>query len=140
MLYGAAEFSRDTDLAILASPANLARLQQALDDLRAEVVAVPAFEARYLRRGHAVHFRCQHPEASGMRIDIMTRMRGVAPFSRLWARRTSLTLPDGTRCEVMGLADLVQAKKTQRDKDWPMLKSVAHVRLLGEVRMVAQCD
>lgn len=27
VLYGAAEFSRDTDLAILASPANLARLR-----------------------------------------------------------------------------------------------------------------
>ena len=64
VLYGAAEFSRDTDLAILASSANLARLWEALDDLRAEVIAVP-------------------------------------PFSKLWARRTSLVLSDGARCEVM---------------------------------------
>jgi hypothetical protein len=122
VLYGAAEFSRDTDLAILASPANLKRLSAALDDLRAQVIAVPPFEARYLRRGHAVHFRCQIAEAAGMRVDVMTKMRGVAPFSSLWSRRTSLTLPDGTRCEVMGLADLVIAKKTQRDKDWPMVR------------------
>ena len=64
ILYGAAEFSRDTDFAVLASPlaspANLARLRQALDDLRAEVIAVPPFETKYLRRGHAVHFRCRH--------------------------------------------------------------------------------
>ena len=122
VLYGAAEFSRDTDLAILASPANLQRLQAALDDLDAHVIAVPPFEARFLRRGHAVHFRCQHPEAEGMRIDVMTRMRGVAGFSRLWARRMSVELPDGGRCDVMALPDLVQAKKTQRDKDWPMVR------------------
>jgi hypothetical protein len=51
VFYGAAEFSRDTDLAILASSENLARLNKALRDLNAEVVAVPPFEARYLRKG-----------------------------------------------------------------------------------------
>ena len=112
VLYGAAEFSRDTDLAILASAANFERLAAALRDLRAEVIAVPPFEAKYLRRGHAVHFRCHEKEAAGMRVDVMTKVRGVAPFSSLWSRRTSLTLPDGTRCEVVGLSDLVQAKKT----------------------------
>ena len=40
ILYGAAEFSRDTDLAVLASPANLNRLRTALDDLQADVIAV----------------------------------------------------------------------------------------------------
>jgi hypothetical protein len=35
--------------------------------LQAEVIAVPPFEARYLRKGHAVHFRCHHTEASDMR-------------------------------------------------------------------------
>jgi hypothetical protein len=122
VLCGAAEFSRDTDLAVLASPANLERLQAALDDLRAHVIAVPPFEAKYLRRGHAVHFRCQHEDALGMRIDVMTRMRGLDPFPKLWARRTTLQLPDGARCEVMSLPDLLKAKKTQRDKDWPMVR------------------
>jgi hypothetical protein len=122
VLYGAAEFSRDTDLAIPASRENLDRLRRALEDLRAEPVAVPPLELPHLRRGHAVHFRCRHPEAAGLRVDIMTRMRGVAPFSRLWARRTSVTLPDGTTCDVMGLPDLVQATKTQRDKDWSMVR------------------
>ena len=75
-----------------------------------------------MRRGHAIHFRCEHPEAEGMRVDVMTRMRGVAAFSRLWARRASFELTEGTRCEVLSVADLVQAKKTQRDKDWPMIR------------------
>jgi PHD/YefM family antitoxin component YafN of YafNO toxin-antitoxin module len=37
VLYGAAEFSRDTDLAILASEANAERLRKALGALEAEV-------------------------------------------------------------------------------------------------------
>jgi len=122
VLYGAAEFSRDTDLAILASPANLARLRRALTDLQAEVIAVPPFETRYLLKGHAIHFRSRHPESAGMRVDVMTKMRGVDPFSKLWRRRTTTMLEDGTKCDLLSLPDLVRAKKTQRDKDWPMLR------------------
>ena len=63
VLYGAAEFSRDCDVAILCEPQNLARLQQALDELHAEPITVPPFNEEYLRHGHAVHFRCHAPEA-----------------------------------------------------------------------------
>jgi len=122
VFYGAAEFSRDTDLIVLADAANLARLRRALDDLQAEVIAVPPFDPKYLMLGHAVHFRCQHPEAPQMRVDVMSRMRGVDAFSSLWKRRTTIELPDGTRCDLLSLPDLVQAKKTQRDKDWPMIR------------------
>lgn len=122
VFYGAAEFSRDTDLAILANDANLARLGRALADLQASTIAVPPFDLKYLRRGHAVHFRCQHPDAMRMRIDVMAKMRGVDPFPKLWKRRTSIELLDGTRCDLLSLPDLVQAKKTQRDKDWPMIR------------------
>ena len=126
VFYGAAEFSRDTDLAILASSENLARLKQALKDLQAEVIAVPPFDAKYLRKGHAIHFRCHHPEAIGMRVDVMTKMRGVDPFPKLWTRRTTIVV-DGDAINLMSLPDLVQAKKTQRDKDWPMVRRLIEV-------------
>lgn len=87
VFYGAAEFSRDTDLAILPSSENLARLKKSLKDLKVEVIAVPPFEVRYLRKGHAIHFRCNHTEALGMRVDVMTKMRGVDPFPKLWTRQ-----------------------------------------------------
>lgn len=122
VFYGAAEFSRDTDLAILADSANLVRLRRALDTLQAEPIAVPPFLLQYLRRGHALHFRCRHPEALRMRVDVMSKMRGVGRFASLWKRRTTLQLPDGSRCDLLSLPDLVQAKKTQRDKDWPMIR------------------
>ncbi len=59
VLYGAAEYSRDLDLAVMATPKALPALRGALDALSATVIAVPSFDLRYLDRGHAVHF--QHP-------------------------------------------------------------------------------
>lgn len=120
VLYGAAEFSRDTDLAILASDENLSRLRAALDDLRAERIAVPPFEKRFLDMGLAVHFRCGHEECPGLRIDVMSQMRGARPFAQLWQDRTTIELDDGA-VDVLSLPDLVAVKKTQRDKDWPMI-------------------
>jgi hypothetical protein len=122
VFYGEAEFSRDTDLAIVADAVNLARLRKALAELQAETIAVPPFALKFLRRGHAIHFRCQHPEALRMRVDVMAKMRGVDSFDKLWRRRTTIELPDGTKCDLLSLPDLVRAKKTQHDKDWPMIR------------------
>jgi hypothetical protein len=132
VFYGAAEFSRDTDIAVLAEPANLDRLQAALMDLQAECIAVPSFQLDFLLRGHAVHFRCGHPEAAEMRVDVMSVMRGVAPFPELWERRTELADADGTHYELLSLPDLVAAKKTQRDKDWPMLRRLLEADYYAE--------
>ena len=120
VLYGAAEFSRDTDVTVLAEAENLRRLQSALAELHAERIAVPPFEQRYLELGLAVHFRCRQSEAEGQRVDVMSQMRGVAEFPVLWERRTTLDT-QGETLELLALPDLVQAKKTQRDKDWPMI-------------------
>ena len=130
VFYGAAEFSRDTDLLILADAANLARLEAALRDLQAERIAVPPLALDYLQRGHAVHFRCHRPEAADIRVDVMARLRGVEEFEVLWSRRTTLTDTDGTVYELLSLPDLVQAKKTQRSKDWPMLQRLLEAHYL----------
>ena len=131
VLYGAAQFSRDTDLAILADAANLRRLRAALADLDAVEIAVPPCELRFLRRGHAVHFRCRHPEAVRMRIDVMAKMRGVDAFAKLWKRRVSIEVPRGGTVDVLDLPDLVAAKKTQRDKDWPMIGRLVEANYFG---------
>ena len=62
VFYGAAQFSRDADIAVLADDINLGLLQTALDELQAEVVAVPPFEQQYLDLGLAVHFRCRRAD------------------------------------------------------------------------------
>jgi hypothetical protein len=53
-------------------------------------------------------------------------MRGVDSFAKLWTRRTTIVV-DGDSINLMSLPDLVQAKKTQRDKDWPMLRRLLEV-------------
>jgi len=122
VLYGGAEFSRDTDVMVLAEPENLDRLASALAELQAERIAVPPFAAEYLRKGHAIHFRCRHPQAERLRIDVMSVLRGVAPFDELWQRRTTMELEGMPPLELLSLPDLINAKKTQRDKDWPMIR------------------
>jgi hypothetical protein len=107
---------------ILADDENLMRLNSALAELQAKCIAVPPYETQYLERGHAVHFRCHHTEATGMRLDVMTRMRGCDEFAALWERRMTLQDADGMTYELLGIEDLVTAKKTQRDKDWPMIR------------------
>jgi hypothetical protein len=120
VFYGAAEFSRDLDLLILADPANLERLRTALADLEAKPIAVPRLDIEFLEKGHGVHFRCHRTDVAGLRIDLMSRYRGGASFEDLWSRRTTIEV-DGEPVELLALEDLVEAKKTQCDKDWPMI-------------------
>jgi hypothetical protein len=122
ILYGAAEFTRDIDLAVAVEPRNLDRLRSALAELRAEPIFFPALSAAVLRRGHACHFRCLAAGLHRFRVDVMSKMRGVDSFSKLWKRRVEVNLPGAGRVALLSLPDLVKAKKTQRDKDWPMIR------------------
>jgi hypothetical protein len=73
VLYGGAEFSRDTDIVVLADDDNLGRLVAAVAELEADVIAVPPFLRRHLEAGHAVYFRCRAGGVEGMRLDVMAR-------------------------------------------------------------------
>jgi len=120
VFYGAAEFSRDLDLLILTDAANFERIRTALAELNAKSIAVPPFDAGFLSRGHAVHFRCQREDVKGLRIDLMSVLRTGAHFEDMWDRRTTIEI-EGEPVDLMALEDLVNAKKTQRNKDWPMI-------------------
>jgi hypothetical protein len=125
ILYGASEFSRDVDLAVYAAPENLNRLNAALTELQATVAAVPPYTPQVLARGHAVHFHCG--AAGQLRLDVMSVMRKVAPFEECWERRSIKTLEGVGDVDIMGLEDLVVAKKTRSDKDWPMVRRLVDV-------------
>lgn len=122
IVYGAAEFSRDSDFVILCEHKNIEKLQNALNALKAELIYVPPLKIEYLRRGQACHFRCKAYGLHGLRVDVISKMRGCAPFEELWKRKRRIRLKNGISINVLGLEDLLQSKKTQRDKDWLMLK------------------
>ncbi len=134
VFYGAAEFSRDLDLLVLVDAVNFERLRLALAHLLAEPIAVPVtvppLNSEYLLRGHAFHFRCHHPDVAGLRIDIMAVLRDGSQFDELWQRRTTLEI-DGVVIDLLSIEDLVRAKQTQRDKDWPMVARLVERRYLA---------
>lgn len=134
VVYGGSEFSRDTDIAISPDRKNLKSLDAALAELQAELIAVPQLSIEHLLKGHAIHFRCKHPDAMNMRIDIMSVLRNAPPFKTLWERRTTMELSDGLIVDVVSLPDLVAIKKTQRDKDW------SHIRRLIEAHYLENKD
>jgi hypothetical protein len=133
VFYGAAQFSKDVDLALLASEENFSRLLAALAALNAKRIAVPRFDPALLARGHAVHFRCQGGEADGLRVDVMTRLRDLPDFEVLWTRRATIRDENGETFELLSVEDLVQAKKTQRERDWPVIDALVegHYRALS---------
>lgn len=127
VFYGAAQVSKDVDFLVLADPDNFSSLRRGLDTLQAERIAVPPFDAEVLARGHAVHFRCRCPEAEGLRIDLMSKLRGMPPFEELWARRTVVRANTGQDFDLLCIPDLVAAKKTQRSKDWPVIELLVDI-------------
>jgi hypothetical protein len=122
VFYGAAQVSKDVDFVLLAERENYDRLRAALETLGARRIAVPRFDPELLARGHAVHFRCSAPGVEDLRLDLMTRLRGLSEFSILWDRRTTFQDRDGTEFHLLSIPDLVRAKKTQRNKDWPVIE------------------
>ena len=107
VFYGAAQVSKDVDLVLLAEEENYARLRAALEQLNAKRIAVPRFDPALLARGHAVHFRCAAPGVEDLRIDIMTRLRDLPPFSVLWERRTVIAGDGGEEYHLLSIPDLV---------------------------------
>ena len=124
VFYGAAQFSKDIDFLILAGESNFKGLHRALEDLQARRIAVPRFSPEVLSRGHAVHFRCSAPGVEGLRVDVMTNLRDLPDFEELWSRRTTLVPDEGGEVHLLSIPDLVLAKKTQREKDWPVIEAL----------------
>jgi len=122
ILYGGAEFSRDVDFIVLVSSDNLRRLRSALRALDARRVFYPKLGIQPLLKGHACHFRCRGGVVDQLRVDVLGTLRGVASFEQLWQRRRQIAVPGAGELAVLSLPDLIIAKKTQRDKDWAMIR------------------
>ena len=124
VFYGAAQFSKDVDFLVLADESNFVGLHAALAELGAMPIAVPRFAAAVLDRGHAVHYRCKADGVEGLRIDLMTKLRDLPGFDVLWNRRTTLTDENSREIHLLSVPDLIHAKKTQREKDWPVIAAL----------------
>ncbi|MCA9411135.1 MAG: hypothetical protein KC940_19480 [Candidatus Omnitrophica bacterium] len=131
VLYGGAEFSRDVDFVVAIDSENIAVLQMVLGSLAAEPIFVPPLDPQALEKGHACHFRCRNQEVEGVRIDLMNRMRGCPDFEELWRERSIVAIPEVGEIGLLSLPHLVRAKKTQRNKDWPMVRRLLEADILN---------
>jgi hypothetical protein len=52
----------------------------------------------------------------------MTHLRAMPPFPVLWERRTVIADERENEFHLLSIPDLVDAKKTQRMKDWPIIE------------------
>jgi len=77
IIYGAAEFSRDSDFVILNDPANLQRSRKALRDLEAERIYVPALAVKYLAKG----IESSRMRRLQLRASVRERVRGKLALS-----------------------------------------------------------
>ena len=106
IIYGAAEFSRDSDFVILCDTENLARLRKALHALKAKNIYVPPLKKEYLEKGHACHFRCYAESVRNLRIDILARLRGCENFEKLWQGRRIVKMPNKRIREIVGIISI----------------------------------
>ena len=83
-----------------------------------------------MKRGHACHFRCDAEPVQGLRVDVISVLRGCGPFNELWKRKKTVSIKKSISIDIIGLTDLLASKKTQRDKDWLMLKRLVQNDIL----------
>ena len=114
---------------MLAEPANIERLRLALKELAAERIAVPPFDPALFDRGHAIHFRCHAPDVADLRVDLMSKLRLLDSFPKLWERRTTFVDEDGNEFNLLSVPDLVRSKKTGRNKDWPVVELLVNIHI-----------
>lgn len=134
VLYGAATFSEDVDLWICPTLRNVQHFMQALRSSEAVVHKLtPPMTMRNLRRGHGFHFRLPE-EGSGIGyLDVMGRPPRVKSF-RSALLRCKMIQTDWGRIPVVGIADLVELKKTRRLADYDVISNLVRVRLQEERR------
>lgn len=135
ILYGAANFSEDVDLWVEGSAENLNRLLDALRLSQASYYKLtPPLTAEFARRHHGFHFTLPSPEdASTVYLDVMCRPPRVGMFAEALQRSTTFDTQWGT-LRTIGIVDLVELKKTQRPRDYPVISRLvlARLRELGE--------
>jgi hypothetical protein len=126
ILYGAATFSEDIDLWVEPTEANLERVRSALRASQARYYKLtPAFTATNAAEGHGFHFVVPGAEDDPeVFVDVMGVPPRVGSFDA--ARSASRTFETlwGT-LHTIGIKDLVELKKTQRPRDYPIIGRLA---------------
>jgi hypothetical protein len=123
ILYGAATFSEDIDIWAEPSAGNLENLKAALHESRAQYYKLtPPLTSEYALRHHGFHFVL--PFGVDVYLDVMGRPPRVGSFDAAWDEAQHLSTEWGT-LPTLGIQQLVELKKTQRLRDYPIISRLA---------------
>lgn len=135
ILYGAATFSEDIDLWVEPSAENLERCTRALRAAGARYYKLtPPFTAEFAARHHGFHFTLpDETEGVDAFLDVMGCPPRVGDFAAARTRARVFDTAWGA-LRTVGIVDLVELKKTQRPRDYPVISrlAVALVQELGD--------
>ena len=125
ILYGAATFSEDIDLWVEPTEVNLSRFLQALRACGALYYKLtPPVTAVNAAQHHAFHFVLPEDPGGEVFLDVMGFPPRVKGFEQ--ANATSRTFDTAWgKLHTVGIPDLVELKKTQRPRDYPIISRLA---------------
>jgi hypothetical protein len=141
ILYGAATFSEDVDVWVEPSDQNLRRCTLALRAAGARYYKLtPPLTSEFALRHHGFHFTL--PEAArepAAFLDLMGRPPRVGPFAEARARARVFETEWGP-LPTVAIVDLVELKKTQRPRDYPIISRLALARVEEEGSALSDRD
>jgi len=124
VLYGAATFSEDVDIWINPTAANTQRFLTALRACGARYYKLtPPVTVAHLLTGHGFHFLLPAADEPAVFLDVMGSPPRVGKFVAAAAAALWIDGPWG-RLHVIGLAALIDLKKTQRLEDYPIISKL----------------
>ena len=125
ILYGAATFSEDIDLWVEPTETNLQRFLDALRASHARYYKLtPPVTAAHAAQYHAFHFVLPEDPGGEVFLDVMGLPPRVKAFDQALMASRTFDTPWG-RLPTVGIPDLVELKKTQRPRDYPIISRLA---------------
>ncbi len=138
ILYGAATFSEDVDLWVDPDAQNLDRLRAGLHASKARYYKLtPPLELEFAERHHGFHFLVPDDSGADWFLDVMACPPRVGAFKEACSRARTFDTEWGS-LPTVGIPDLIELKKTQRPRDYPIVTKLALSEIAQQTRPLDQ--
>jgi hypothetical protein len=128
LLHGSTLVTRDLDVCAVLSSDHVAKLRDALRDLKPTHRLTPQRLSFLTNPDPGVEVRNLHLETELGAVDILSSVLGVGDFQRVRAASTEIEV-FGQRCRVISIDDLISAKEALgREKDLLAAKELRAIR------------
>jgi len=128
LLHGSTQVTRDLDVCAVLGSEDVAKLREALQDLKPTHRLTPQRLSFLTNPDPGVPVRNLYLETELGTVDILSSILGVGDFERVRTGSVEIEI-FGRRCRVISLDDLIRAKETlAREKDLLAAKELRAIR------------